>query len=92
MEASRTLIWNDLSVNIVFRCDGSNVMGLGHVVRCVALALYFRENGWTVDFITKHQGPYLLGYKYIDNLIKACNRLIGQRQPGSIKRWSKISI
>jgi len=31
-------------MNILFRCDGSIDLGLGHIIRCIALADYFRKN------------------------------------------------
>ena len=30
-------------MNILFRCDGSLEIGMGHVVRCVALAKYLKD-------------------------------------------------
>ena len=31
-------------MNILFRCDGSSSLGMGHVVRCLSLADYFKDN------------------------------------------------
>ena len=34
----------------IFRCDGSSEIGIGHVVRCRALAAAFRRQDWTTTF------------------------------------------
>ncbi len=38
--------------NIVFRCDGNSIIGLGHVYRCIALAQMLRSN-YTITFYCK---------------------------------------
>ena len=44
-------------MNIVFRVDSSLQMGIGHVMRCLALAQVLKENGVNVEFICrKHEG------------------------------------
>ena len=35
---------NNMSLRILFRCDGSVELGMGHVVRCLALADHLKEN------------------------------------------------
>jgi len=38
-------------MNILFRCDGSVKIGMGHVVRCLALADHLKENhGCNIHF------------------------------------------
>lgn len=37
----------------VFRCDGSPSIGLGHVLRCQALAVAMKERGHSVHFVTR---------------------------------------
>lgn len=34
----------------IFRCDGSSEIGIGHVMRCRALAVAFRRLDWTTTF------------------------------------------
>lgn len=41
----------------VFRCDASQTIGGGHVVRCMALAGALREAGWTVRFAVSDETP-----------------------------------
>ena len=44
-------------MNIVFRVDSSLQMGIGHVMRCLALAQVLKENGANVEFVCrKHEG------------------------------------
>ena len=40
---------------VVFRCDASIHMGGGHVVRCMALANAFQDEGWIPVFVTPAQ-------------------------------------
>jgi UDP-2,4-diacetamido-2,4,6-trideoxy-beta-L-altropyranose hydrolase len=52
-------------MNVVFRVDASNLIGSGHVMRCLTLAELLRESGSIVSFITRsHVGN-------LDNLIKS---------------------
>jgi UDP-2,4-diacetamido-2,4,6-trideoxy-beta-L-altropyranose hydrolase len=47
-------------MNIVFRVDSSLQMGIGHVMRCLALAQVLKENGVNVEFICrKHEGSLI---------------------------------
>ncbi|HDZ73842.1 MAG TPA: UDP-2,4-diacetamido-2,4,6-trideoxy-beta-L-altropyranose hydrolase [Aurantimonas coralicida] len=41
----------------VFRCDASQTIGGGHVVRCMALAAALREAGWAVRFAVSDATP-----------------------------------
>ena len=41
-------------MNILFRCDGSVEIGMGHVVRCLALADHLKENhGCNIHFVMR---------------------------------------
>lgn len=42
--------------SIVFRCDGDERIGAGHVARCVPLAAAFGRLGWTVSFAGVYAG------------------------------------
>ena len=40
--------------NAIFRCDGAAHIGLGHVMRCLALADGLRRNGYSnITFVSK---------------------------------------
>lgn len=52
-------------MNVVFRVDASNLIGSGHVMRCLTLAKLFRNSGSSVRFITKNYAGNL------DYLIKS---------------------
>jgi UDP-2,4-diacetamido-2,4,6-trideoxy-beta-L-altropyranose hydrolase len=41
---------------IVFRCDGNEQIGAGHVARCVPLAQAFVQLGWRVGFVGAYEG------------------------------------
>ena len=46
----RILRLSDGMPTVLFRCDGGPDIGIGHVMRCRALAARFREQGWTSAF------------------------------------------
>ncbi|MDR3491457.1 MAG: UDP-2,4-diacetamido-2,4,6-trideoxy-beta-L-altropyranose hydrolase [Gammaproteobacteria bacterium] len=51
-------------MNIVFRVDSSHVMGIGHIMRCMALADVLRDKGHNVDFICRDMpGNYIFALK-----------------------------
>jgi hypothetical protein len=41
---------------VVFRCDGDEQIGAGHVARCVPLAQAFVALGWQVSFVGAYEG------------------------------------
>ncbi len=42
---------------VVLRADGSVELGMGHIMRCLALAQGFRERGMAATFVTRAGGP-----------------------------------
>ncbi len=53
---------------VVFRCDGNDQIGAGHVARCLPLAQAFAQLGWTVSFVGAYEGlaRWLLAQAAID--------------------------
>jgi UDP-2,4-diacetamido-2,4,6-trideoxy-beta-L-altropyranose hydrolase len=41
---------------IVFRCDGNDRIGAGHVARCLQLAAAFAQLSWNVSFVGAYEG------------------------------------
>jgi UDP-2,4-diacetamido-2,4,6-trideoxy-beta-L-altropyranose hydrolase len=41
---------------IAFRCDGNELIGAGHVARCIPLAAAFAQLGWRVSFVGAYEG------------------------------------
>ena len=61
-------------MNIVFRTDASVKIGSGHVIRCLTLALFMREQGWNCKFVSKmHKGNLIdkiSSYDFVVSVIK----------------------
>jgi len=54
--------------DIIFRCDGASHLGLGHVMRCLALADGFRREGFShITFMSKDYDTQIL------NKMRSCN-------------------
>ncbi|MGA9314590.1 MAG: hypothetical protein WBV77_08180 [Solirubrobacteraceae bacterium] len=53
---------------LVFRCDGNERIGAGHVARCIPLATAFAQLGWKVSFVGTYEGlaGWLLARAKID--------------------------
>lgn len=49
--------WWALNMKIVFRCDGSTAMGLGHIFRCKTLASVLIEKGVQCIFVIRLHEP-----------------------------------
>ena len=44
---------------VVFRVDASNLIGMGHIVRCITLAKLLREKGANIQFISRAYDGHL---------------------------------
>lgn len=86
---------SDKSFNILFRCDGDNQVGLGHIVRCLALANELREkHGCGVTFALANgiEGRALIEKEGFPVEMKPdkqtegewMDRLIGKKQPNAL--------
>lgn len=56
--------------HVVFRVDAGAAVGMGHVMRCSALAGAFRDAGWRVDFAVNRDG------------LDVVRKVVGQRPYG----------
>ena len=76
----------ELTRRVLIRCDGGEVLGMGHVVRCLALAEALRESfGFGVTFVMGgdplgmemvHDAGYPLLTCHIPNQVRFLNRFI----------------
>src|SRR5262249_11919964 len=46
-------------MNFVFRADASYELGVGHIMRCLTLALVLRQRGVTVRFMCREQRGHM---------------------------------
>lgn len=74
--------------SILFRCDGSPEIGLGHVVRCLALADELSErHGCRIAFAMR---PGLLGVQMVEQ--KGYHVLIPRASPSDSGQWLKQAL
>lgn len=70
-------------MNIVFRTDASLVIGMGHVMRCLALAKALRDQGAKVSFICREHDGHLCDLIASQGFEVVCLPLTNKRQADS---------
>ena len=70
-------------MQIVFRVDASNLIGIGHMSRCITLAKLLRKKGAGIQFISRaydgHLGELLKENKFNTKLLSA-PRLLNKKK------------
>ena len=56
-----TYKWRKVIVNTIIRVDSSSVIGSGHFMRCLTLALQYREEGHHIAFVCRELEGNLAG-------------------------------
>ena len=75
--------------NILFRCDGGEGVGIGHVMRCMALAQAWRQMGAQVFFVSS-QLPNSLKRKILQERIKL--RMICDALGSEADAWRTVAL
>ena len=62
-------------MQVVFRVDSNKTMGIGHYMRCLSFAQFFRDEDIKVNFVTNTRLGYLLKLLEEENIgIVHCKR------------------
>ena len=75
-------------MQVVFRVDSNKTMGIGHFMRCLSFAQFFRDEDIKVNFVTTTRSGYLL--KMLEEENMTCQQKRPLKKPTVLNSCTKF--